>query len=331
MLIAIPTGVKVYNWVATMFRGRIRISTPIVYATGFLILFVIGGLSGVVLANPTIDFQIHNTLFLVAHFHNVIIPGVLFGLLAGYHYWFPKAMGFRLNEKWGITAAVLWIVGFMFTFLPLYALGLLGMPRRTASFFNPAYKPYVAVAFFGALIILSAFASLVIQLYVSIRDREKLKVPVGDPWNGFSLEWSIPSPAPEYNFAILPKVNARDIFAVEKEKGSGYPIPEKYEDIILPRNTSIGMVFCIGGAALGFGLIWHIWWLAILSLAFIAIPFTVRSFLTETEKIIPAEEIAKEHQVWLQKVKQSSAIARDQEMGSANDGLAILEIPKAVS
>ncbi len=205
MLIGIPTGVKIYDWLLTMFRGRVRFSISMVYALAFTVLFAIGGLTGIILANPTIDYQVHNTLFLVAHFHNMLIPGLLFGMLAGYNFWFPKAFGFRLEPRWGYVAAILWIVGFVLAFFPLYALGLLGMPRRTAAFFEPAYLPYTLVAGLGALVILAALFSLFVQLWVSVRQRAANRVYVGDPWDGRSLEWATPAPPPEYNFPGAPR------------------------------------------------------------------------------------------------------------------------------
>ncbi|MBY8974533.1 cbb3-type cytochrome c oxidase subunit I [Rhodobacteraceae bacterium NNCM2] len=329
MLIAVPTGVKVYDWMATMYQGRIRMVTPIIYSTGFLILFVIGGLTGVMLANPTISFQVHNTLFLVAHFHNVIIPGVLFGLLTGFYYWFPKAFGFRLNERWGRITAFLWILGFSFTFFPLYVLGLLGMPRRSVTYADPAFEPFTLIALFGATLVLSALASLVIQLYVSIRERDQARVPLGDPWNGRTLEWSIPSPPPEYNFAVVPEVSERDAFTAAKENGQAYPAAALYEDIELPKNTSIGMIFCVGCSALGFALVWYMWWLVLLSLAVMAIAFIGRTFSMDTTETIPASEVEREHKAWLAEIAAANPITRDLETTPANQGLAALELPEA--
>lgn len=322
MFIAVPTGVKVYDWMATIYRGRIRITVPMIYVTGFFFLFVIGGLTGVILANPTVDYQVHNTVFLVAHFHNVIIPGVLFGLLAGYHYWFPKAFGFRLHEGWGGVSALLWIFGFSFTFFPLYVLGLMGMPRRTSSYTDPAFEPLTLIAVFGASLIVLALTAVLIQLWVSIRNREKFAVPVGDPWNGRTLEWSTPSPPPEYNFAVLPHVRERDAFTDAKAKGDAYDAPKSYEAIEMPKNTSLGMIFCIASTALGFALIWYIWWLAILSTTAIIGAVIAKSFETETTKIITAEEVAREHQEWLARVAAATAITRDRETTDANQGLA---------
>lgn len=327
MCIAVPTGVKIYDWMATIFRGRIRMTVPMIYALGFFYLFVIGGLTGVMLANPTISYQVHNTLFLVAHFHNVIIPGVVFGLMAGYHYWFPKAFGFRLHEGWGRVTALLWIFGFSFTFFPLYVLGFMGMPRRSASYTDPAFEPLMLVALFGAALIVSALGSLVIQLWVSVRKRESLAVPLGDPWNGRTLEWSTSSPPPHYNFAVLPQVEDQDDFADAKAKGRAYQEPDAYEDIVMPNNTSLGIVICIASTFLGLALVFHIWWLAILSAGGIIVAFIARTFVLSTTHVIPADEIAAEHQAWLAQVRAARSSTRDVETSSANHGLAGLELP----
>jgi cytochrome o ubiquinol oxidase subunit 1 len=331
MLIGVPTGVKVYDWMATMFRGRVRFSVPMVYTTGFFILFVIGGLTGIILANPTIDYQVHNTLFLIAHFHNVLIPGVLFAMLAGYHYWFPKAFGFRLSEKWGYITASLWVFGFSFAFLPLYVVGLMGMPRRSVSYTDPSFVPFLLVSGFGAALLLSALSCLLIQLRVSIRDRDKARVAAGDPWNGRTLEWSISSPPPEYNFAVVPQIESLDAFADAKAKGTAYNPPESYEDIEVPRNTSIGVIMLIGGMLLGLGLVWYMWWLAVLSFLVVIGAFIARTFMLDTTKIIPAEEVAREHKAWLQLVADTPPVTRDQEARQANGGVAVLELPEAAS
>ena len=156
MLVGIPTGVKIFDWLLTMYRGRVRFQTPMLYAMSFLVLFALGGMTGMMLANPGIDYQVHNTLFLVAHFHNVLIPGLLFGMLAGYTYWFPKMFGFRLSERWGRIAWGLWVSGFSFAFFPLYVLGALGMPRRDVEYFEPAYRPWTLIALFGVVLVLGA-------------------------------------------------------------------------------------------------------------------------------------------------------------------------------
>ncbi|WP_193142777.1 cbb3-type cytochrome c oxidase subunit I [Meridianimarinicoccus sp. MJW13] len=328
MFIAVPTGVKVYDWMATMFRGRIRFSVPMLYATGFLILFVIGGLTGVILANPTIDYQVHNSVFLVAHFHNVLIPGVLFGLLAGYHYWFPKAFGFRLHEGWGFVAATLWIVGFAVTFFPLYVLGIMGLPRRSFSYQEAAFDPFTLVAMCGAGLILSALATLVIQLWVSVRGRDSLRVPVGDPWNGRTLEWATSSPPPEYNFAVLPQVTTRDEFAMSKANGTAFPTPDRFADITMPRNTALGMIMCIGGTLFGFALVWHIWWLALVALVTMLGSWVAGTFRTDRHRTIPAAQVAATHVAWLEQVATATPTTRDSEASSRNTGRAALDLPE---
>lgn len=322
MLVGIPTGVKIYDWILTMFRGRVRFSVPMLYALAFVMLFTVGGLTGILLANPAIDYQVHNTLFLVAHFHNMLIPGTLFGMLAGYHYWFPKAFGFRLDEKWGRISFVCWVTGFILAFMPLYALGLMGMPRRTVEYFDPAYLPYMIVAAFGALIILCALVSLFVQLWVSIRRRGETCVFVGDPWDGRCLEWSISAPPPEYNFAVLPTVHGRDAFMQMKENKRAYVAPEIYEDIVLPRNSAVGVMIGIAGAAVAFGLVWHIWWLTVLSFLMIWAAVIARSFVKNTTRTIPACEVQRTEERWLQAVREAPAVSRDYEMTSANRGLA---------
>lgn len=322
MLIAIPTGVKVYDWMATMYRGRIRITTPVIYTAGFIILFVLGGLTGVILANPTIDYQVHNTLFLVAHFHNVLIPGVLFGMLAGYHYWFPKAFGFRLHGNWGRASAILWILGFMFTFFPLYALGLMGMPRRSASFANMDFEPLMLVAMVGVAMVLMACAALVIQLIVSIRNREKLAVPCGDPWGGRTLEWAMPCPAPDYNFAVTPEIHGRDTFTLEKRAGKAYQMPKKFESFEMPKNTPIGFGICVASGVFGFAMIFYIWWLAALSFLSIPAMVIIRSFNMDFEEEISAETAKKDTKKWIDLVKNTPPIRRYLEEGEQNKGLA---------
>lgn len=269
MTIAIPTGVKIYDWMATMYRGRIRLTVPMVYVLGFMMLFVIGGLTGIQLANPTISYQVHNTLFLVAHFHNMLVPGVLFGMLAGYTYWFPKVFGFRLEDRWGYVAAYGWILGFMLVFFPLYVVGLLGMTRRTYDYTAAAFQPWMILSAVGAGVVLFAFAALVIQLVRSIQGRSALADTTGDPWDGRSLEWSIPSPPPAWNFAVLPEVKDRDDFTRQKEGGAAWNPAAQYEDVELPRNSAVGVIVFLTGTLLGFALVWHVWWMAAAMLAMI--------------------------------------------------------------
>ncbi len=322
MLIGIPTGVKIYDWILTMYRGRVRFSVPMLYALSFLVLFTIGGLSGVLLANPAIDYQVHNTLFLVAHFHNMLIPGLLFGMIAGYHYWFPKAFGFRLDEKWGRIAFVLWLVGFLLAFMPLYALGMLGMPRRTVEYFQAAYLPYTIVAMVGAVLILGGLASLFVQLYVSIRRRHENAVFAGDPWNGRSLEWASSAPPPEYNFAVLPTVHDRDAFHAMKERGDAYVLRTHYDYIEMPRNSAAGFVIGVCGAAVAFGLVWHIWWMC--CAGFLAIWGTViaRGFVRHTTRLISGIDVRRTEMRWHKAVEEAHPATRDEETTPANQGLA---------
>jgi cytochrome o ubiquinol oxidase subunit 1 len=322
MVIAVPTGVKVYDWMATLWGGRIRMTTPVIYLTGFFILFVIGGLTGVILANPSIDYQVHNTLFLVAHFHNVLIPGVLFGMLAGIHYWFPKVFGFRLHEGWGRWTAVLWITGFCLTFLPLYVLGLMGMPRRSPSFSNPAFTPWELAAGLGSLVLLAALFATLFTIWYSVRHRGSLAVPLGDPWDGRTLEWATPAPVPEWNFALIPRVSARDAFATEKARGTPYVAPERYEDITVPTPSALGLVICLAATAFGFALVWHIWWLAIAGLLAMPAALIARAFSEHTETVIPAAEVARAHGAWLKEIAASTGVTRDSECSAANRGLA---------
>lgn len=326
MFIAIPTGVKVYDWLATMFRGRIRLRTPMVYASAFLVLFVIGGLTGIILANPTVDYQVHNSVFLVAHFHNVLIPGVLFGMLAAYHYWFPKAFGFRLHEGLGIASALLWAIGFSVTFFPLYVLGLMGMPRRSSSYTDPTFEPLTLVSALGAMILLLAFSTLVVQLVVSLRRRDELSVPVGDPWNGQTLEWSISSPPPHYNFAVLPTVNDRDAFWFEKSVDTAYSAPNRYEDIEVPKDTPLGLILAALATTFGFALVFQIVWLIVCA-GFVMIGIVIAdSFRLDKTRIIPASDVEAEHKTWLALVATTKAIRRDRETTSDNQGLAVWEV-----
>ena len=326
MLIGIPTGVKIYDWMATMYRGRVRFSVPMVYALAFMVLFVVGGMSGIILANPSIDFEVHNTLFLVAHFHNMLIPGVLFGLLAGYNHWFPKVFGFRLNDRWGYISAFGWILGFVLTFMPFYVVGLMGMTRRTVAYSNPAFQPWFMVSIVGGLVFMVALASFGIQLYVSIRDRELTRDIGGDPWNAHTLEWATPSPVPSYNFPVTPQIFARNAFVVAKEGGAGYQEPRSYSDIHLPGDTSVGVIAAVFGTALAFGMVWHIWWLAVLSLAVIMVSLVGRALRGDRHPVtIPAAEVRRQHKAWLAKVRTITPVSRALERDPRNYGVAALE------
>jgi cytochrome o ubiquinol oxidase subunit 1 len=290
-IIAVPTGVKVFDWLLTIYRGRIIFKPPMLFTIGFLVTFVIGGLSGVLLAMPPVDYLMHNTTFLIAHFHNMIIPGVLFGYLAGYMFWFPKAFGFKLNEKLGAWSFWCWIIGFYLAFMPLYVLGLLGMPRRMEHYDIAAWQPHLIIAAIGAFIIFLGLVCLGVQLVVSIRDRKQALDLTGDPWNGRSLEWLTSSPPAPYNFAVLPQVQSIDAFWDMKQRGVAYKRPKRYSEIVLPKNSFIALF--IGGAAFAFGfaMVWYMWWLATLSLAAITLAIIVRASDDDSDYVMPASTV----------------------------------------
>jgi len=292
MIIGVPTGVKVFNWLFTMFQGRIVYRTPVLFSIGFMVTFVIGGMTGVLLAVPPVDFVLHNSVFLVAHFHNVIIGGVLFGVLAGYNYWFPKAFGFTLDERWGKASFWCWLVGFYLAFMPLYVLGLMGMTRRLQHIADPNWRPLLLVAEAGAIVIFLAIVCMIAQLYVSIRTREARRDLTGDPWNGRTLEWATSSPPPPYNFAVLPRVETIDAFWEMKRRGVTRVEPT-YETIEVPRNTPIGFLIAFFAVVAGFSAIWHITWLVILGLLAIAVTVLVFGWSENREREIPASEMAR--------------------------------------
>src|SRR5712675_2067161 len=264
MIIAVPTGVKIYNWLFTMYAGRVRFKTPLLWSIGFMVTFVIGGMTGVLMAVPPADFVLHNSLFLVAHFHNVIIGSVVFGAMAGYYYWFPKAFGFTLDRRLGVVSFWCCLIGFYLAFMPLYAVGLLGMTRRMQHYADVSWQPYLIVAEVGAVVILCGIIATIVQLVVSIRTRESRRDRTGDPWNGRTLEWSTSSPPPAYNFAVLPQVDSIDAFWHMKRTARA-PVKPVYEAIEMPRNSPAGFITAFFATVMGFSLIWHIWWLAILN------------------------------------------------------------------
>jgi cytochrome o ubiquinol oxidase subunit I len=296
MIIAVPTGVKVFNWIFTMYGGRVRYESPMYWGIGFIVTFIIAGMTGVLLAVPPADFLLHNSLFLVAHFHNVIIGAILFGAFAGYTYWFPKVFGFRLDERLGKAAFWCWFFGFYLAFGPLYVVGLMGMTRRMQHYDNPAWYPWLLVAMVGALVILAGIVLQVAQLVVSIRNREELRDTTGDPWDGRALEWSTSSPPPPFNFAVLPHVEGVDAYWLMKQRAIelGTPEPEPiYQDIEMPRNSATGFVCAFFAAFLGFALIWQIWWLAVLAFIGAFATFVVFAWRDRTEYRIPAAEVAR--------------------------------------
>ncbi|WP_110687338.1 cytochrome o ubiquinol oxidase subunit I [Salinicola aestuarinus] len=295
MIIAIPTGVKIFNWLFTMYRGRIQFTSPVLWTIGFIITFTLGGMTGVMLAVPGANFVLHNSLFVIAHFHNVIIGGVVFGMLAGLTFWFPKAFGFTLNEKWGKRSFWCWLVGFYMAFMPLYALSFFGAMRRMQSYEPTAWQPLMIVAWVGAVIIAMGIACLVIQIVVSVKDREQNRDLTGDPWDGRTLEWAAASPPAHYNFAHLPTVSSIDAFWEMKQQPGGFKreLASKFEDIHMPKNTTEGPLMGLFSIIFGFALIWHIWWLAIVGGLGIFITFMFRIFNNDTDYYVDAAEVEK--------------------------------------
>ncbi|MEA3173165.1 MAG: cytochrome o ubiquinol oxidase subunit [Gammaproteobacteria bacterium] len=295
MIIAVPTGVKVFNWLFTLYGGRIRFTVPVYWALGFMVTFVIGGMTGVLMAIPPADFVLHNSLFLVAHFHNVAIGGVVFGVLAGYTYWFPKAFGFTLDERLGKAIFWCWFIGFYLAFMPLYVLGLMGATRRMQHYPETGWQPLMLVALAGAVLIFFGIALTVVQLVVSIRTRDRRRDLTGDPWNGRTLEWSIPSPPPPWNFGLLPQVEGTDVYWAMKQVSSGThsnAAADAYQPVHMPRNNPTGFFAAFFAVVLGFALIWHIWWMAIAGLLGEVTVALLQAWRTNGEIEISAEEIA---------------------------------------
>ena len=292
MIIAVPTGVKIFNWIFTMYRGRVRFDTPMLWTLGFLITFTIGGMSGVLLAEPPADFVLHNSLFLIAHFHNVIIGGVVFGVFAGVSYWFPKITGYRLHEGLGKLAFWFWFVGFYVAFMPLYALGLMGATRRMDHYNVAAWHPLFIIAAVGAGIIALGIATQVLQLVVTYMQREKLRDTTGDPWNGRTLEWSLPSPAPAYNFARIPIVRERDAYWDMKKRGVDLK-GATFVPIHMPRNKATGFIMAGCLFVTGFALVWQIWWLVIAGFAATVATLIRHAFDDDRDYHIGADEVRK--------------------------------------
>lgn len=290
MIIGVPTGVKVFNWLFTLFRGRVRLTTPMLWFLAFVGTFTLGGMTGIMMSVPAIDFQAHNSLFLIAHFHSTIIGGVLFGFFAGYSYWFPKFTGFKLNERIGVAAFWCWVVGFFLAFMPLYVLGFMGATRRLNHYTNPEWQPLFVLASIGAIVIAIGFVLTLFQLYVSIRDRNKNRDLTGDPWDGRTLEWSTASPPPFYNFAIEPQVKDRDAFWVMKQQGLK-KMKGVYKEIHMPSNTSMGFWIGVCSFVFGFAVIWHMLWLIALSSIALLACVIIRLFEKNTEYTVSAQEI----------------------------------------
>lgn len=291
MLIGIPTTVLLFNWIGTMYKGRIRFTTPMLWFLAFLAVFAIGGITGILLAIPPVDFQLHNSLFLVAHFHSTAVGGVLFGIFAGLTYWFPKMTGVRLNERIGRYSVIAWVVGFFVSFMPLYILGLMGATRRLDHYdAATGWQPFFIMALIGSLIICLGVALQIAQIIASYMQKKRLQDRTGDPWDGRTLEWSVSSPPPAYNFTVIPEVSSRDPFWDAKQQGS---IKRVYEDIHMPKNTASGIYISIFAFLVGFGFVWDIVWLVIVSILAIIILLIARTFDDNIEYTIPAAEIQK--------------------------------------
>jgi cytochrome o ubiquinol oxidase subunit 1 len=295
MIIAVPTGVKIFNWLFTLYGGRIRFTVPVYWTIGFMVTFVIGGMTGVLMAIPPADFVLHNSLFLIAHFHNVAIGGVVFGVMAGISYWFPKAFGFKLNEPLGKAVFWCWFFGFYLAFMPLYVLGLMGATRRMQHYSNLHWQPLMLVALSGALLILLGIALTAVQIAVSIRQRERNRDLTGDPWNGRTLEWSTASPPPAWNFSQIPQIDRADAFWAMKQQratAAGRALEPRYESIEVPRNTPVGFFLAFFTVILGFSLIWHIWWGAGFGLLGTIVVSLMQAWRVDGEVEIPAERVA---------------------------------------
>ena len=292
MIISIPTGAKIFNWLFTMYRGRIRFELPMMWVIAFMVTFTIGGMTGVLLAVPPADFMLHNSLFLVAHFHNVIIGGTFFGVMAGTVYWWPKAFGFKLNEFWGKMTFWFWVVGFYFAFMPLYVLGLMGVTRRLNHFDDPSLQPWFLVAAFGALLVACGIGSFLVQIFVSIKNREQLRDLTGDPWDGRTLEWATSSPPPDYNFAFTPMVHDLDTWTDMKNRGYKRPM-EGYKSIHMPKNTGAGVILAGLSTVLGIAMIWYVWWLAAASLLGLLVVAIGHTFNYKRDYYISADDVVR--------------------------------------
>ncbi len=316
MIIAIPTAVLVFTWIATMYKGRIRFDTPMLWFLGFIAIFSIGGMAGVMLAVPPADFQLHNSLFLVAHFHSMVIGGVLFGIFCGITYWFPKITGLKLNERIGRSAFWCWIIGFCTSFIPMYVLGFMGATRRLDHYdASTGWQPLFVLMLIGGIIIVIGVALQFAQILASVIQKKYLRDATGDPWNGRSLEWATTSPPQFYNFAVIPKVTTRDAFWKMKQAGLPKPV---YEDIHMPRNTAAGIYISIFAFLVGFAFVWEIVWLAAVSIVGIIVVFVIRGFNENSEYILSAEEVQQHEAAKIQKQegsKYDKSDDTDQDMG----------------
>jgi cytochrome o ubiquinol oxidase subunit I len=323
ILIAIPTSVLVFTWMATMYKSRIKYSTPMLWFLGFVGTFAVGGMSGVMLAIPPADFQLHNSLFLVAHFHTMVIGGVLFGIFAGITYWFPKFSGIKLNERIGRYAFWTWLVGFIMAFTPLYVLGLMGATRRLDRYdADTGWQPLFIMALIGGLVIVAGVLLQVIQIVASVMQRRRLADTTGDPWDGRSLEWSMGSPPPFYNFAVIPTVTSRDAFWEMKQSGLTKP---DYEDIHMPRGTASGIYISIFAFFAGFGFVWDIVWLIVVSILGIIVCSIARTFHEDSEYTLTAAEVEK-----IETDRHKKFEAREKYASGSDDDMGLIEFIKIV-
>jgi cytochrome o ubiquinol oxidase subunit 1 len=316
MIIAIPTAVLMYTWIATMYKGRIKFTVPMLWFLGFVWTFTIGGISGVMLGVPPVDFQLHNSLFLVAHFHSNVVGGVLFGTFAGITYWFPKFAGFRLNERIGRNAFWFWVVGFSLSFIPMYILGIMGATRRLDHYdASTGWHPFYVLMLIGGIVIMMGVALQLAQILASVIERKRLVDTTGDPWDGRTLEWAVPSPAPSYNFTKIPTVSTRDAFWEVKQKGLNKPA---YEDIQVVKNTSAGIWIALFAFLAGFGFVWEITWLVVASLVAVVVAIVVKAFNEDSEYTIPAAEVKKLEEARLKHVPEAPlarAVDEAEDMG----------------
>ncbi|MYM28119.1 cytochrome o ubiquinol oxidase subunit I [Duganella sp. CY15W] len=292
MIISIPTGAKIFNWLFTMYKGRIRFTVPMMWTVGFMLTFVIGGMTGVMLAVPPADFVLHNSLFLIAHFHNVIIGGVVFGLFAGINYWFPKAFGYKLNEFWGKVSFWCWLVGFWVAFTPLYIMGFMGVTRRMNHFDDPSLQIYFIIAALGAVIIAAGIGAFLLQIFLSWKDRAKLRDVTGDPWEGRTLEWATSSPPPDYNFAFTPVVHDSDSWADMKANNYKRPLTG-FVDIHMPKNTGAGFIISALAFAFGFAMVWSMWIPAVASFVAMVAAIIIHTFNYNRDFYIKADEVVR--------------------------------------
>jgi cytochrome o ubiquinol oxidase subunit 1 len=292
MIISIPTGAKIFNWLFTMYHGRIRFELPMLWTISFMITFVLGGMTGVMLAVPAADFVLHNSLFLIAHFHNVIIGGVVFGVFAGINYWFPKAFGYKLDRKWGLASFWLWSIGFWVAFTPPYILGFMGVTRRMNHFEDMSMQWLFRISLVGTLMIAAGIACMLIQFYVSFRNRKALRDVTGDPWDGRTLEWATSSPPPDYNFAFTPVVHDNDTWADMKKNKYARPLTD-FVAIHMPKNTWAGFGISALAFGLAFCIIWQMWLPAVVSFIAMMAAVIIHTFNYKRDYYIPAEEVTR--------------------------------------